>query len=116
MNRAEALLKASEIAAQNPMICGPCGGPLPNPECGVKRNGFTPCCIPASDSIEEAIAEALLTTHANAVREEREACARIADEQTPKNEVHDWTEVAFVRNRVSTHIAHVIRHREEPSK
>lgn len=67
-------------------------------------------------SIEDEIATVILETYANAVQEEREQCAQLADEQAPKNEVHDWTEVAFVRNRVSTQIAQAIRHREVPNE
>lgn len=106
MNKAEALLKASEIAAQNPMICGPCGGPLPNPECGVKKNGFTPCCIPASESLEDAIADALLTNHANAVREEREACAKVAESAYQDTKYHPYYRDAC------GYVAQAIRQRE----
>jgi hypothetical protein len=50
---------AKEIADNNPMICGPCGGPLPNPDCGHKANGSWPCCVPVTDNLEDAIFEAL---------------------------------------------------------
>lgn len=45
---------AKEIASRNPLICGPCGGALPNPDCPQKANGHWPVCIPASESSLEA--------------------------------------------------------------
>lgn len=55
---------ARDLVSRSPLICGPCGAPLPNPECGVRKNGLSPCCVPQTESLEEDIARALAAERA----------------------------------------------------
>lgn len=66
--------KAAEITAKNPLICGPCGAPLPNPDCAHRKNGLSPVCSPQTESLEADIAAALREADKNA----REECIEIA--------------------------------------
>ncbi len=40
---------AREIVTTSEYICGPCGAPLPNPDCGHAKNGVVGCCVPSTD-------------------------------------------------------------------
>lgn len=52
--------QAQEIASRNPLICGPCGGPLLQPkDCPHHKNGAHPCCIPSTENLADDIYQAL---------------------------------------------------------
>jgi len=51
--------RARQICERNPFICRQCTAPLPNPECGHRKNGVDPCCQPQTENLEADIAAAL---------------------------------------------------------
>ena len=72
----DAVEAAREIVAVSEFICGPCGAPLPNPDCGHAKNGVVGCCVPSPDQpLVDRIAAAITAAEARV----REECAKIAE-------------------------------------
>lgn len=67
---------ARELVATSEYICGPCGGPLPNPDCGHAKNGVVGCCVPSTD---QPLVDRIAAFTNACVAREREACAKIAE-------------------------------------
>ena len=67
---------ARGIVATSEFICGPCGAPLPNPDCVHAKNGVVGCCVPSPDQpLVDRIAAAITAAEART----REECAKIAE-------------------------------------
>lgn len=67
---------AQELVSANPLVCGACNGPLPNPDCG-HRGQHHLSCIPQTDDLAEAVARALATQAAQTKRETMELAAAV---------------------------------------
>lgn len=77
-----------ESAMNDTLLCALCGAALPNEDCGHRKNGVSPCCIPATHEGADHILAALAAegiglydtaTHAAVPREITKAMVRAAD-------------------------------------
>lgn len=75
---------ARELVATSEYICGLCGGPLPNPDCGHAKNGVVGCCVPSAD---QPLVDRIAAFATACVAREREACAKIADRVARDSEI-----------------------------
>lgn len=65
---------ARELVAASEYVCGPCGAPLPNPDCGHAKNGVVGCCVPSTD---QPLVDRIAAFATACVAREREACAEL---------------------------------------